>query len=450
MLIYWFRNDLRLHDNPSLVAALARGHPVLPVYVDEDASARVTAWGFARVGTHRRRFLVDTLRALDTALRVRGTQLTLLRGAPQQVLPALARAINASTIACETIPAPEEIAAVAALRASGLTVHETWQSTLLPLEALPFDALKTPDVFTAFRQQVERAGVRPDAPIDAPERLPASPLIPDDAITGSIAWLDTLAADETPSLPDARLPDEAPPSGGEAAALAHLHQYFSRPLAHTYKATRDALQGADHSTRLSPWLATGALSPRRAFAALRAFEAQHGANESTYWIWFELLWRDHFRLLHRKYGHLLYRRWGLRGHAPKASSGPQRARAPNQPISTTSLPRSDALSRWIEGRTGEPLVDAGMRELQATGWLSNRMRQMVASFLVHDLQGDWRAGAAWFESQLVDFDVCSNQGNWLYIAGLGTDPRGGRRFDPIRQARTHDPDGAYRRRWSTA
>lgn len=121
-------------------------------------------------------------------------------------------------------------------------------------------------------------------------------------------------------------------------------------------------------------------------------------------------------------------------------------------LSDLSLPVHDArgFERWIQGRTGDALVDAGMRELSATGYLSNRLRQNVASYLVHDLGGDWRAGAAWFESQLLDYDVHSNQGNWLYIAGRGTDPRGGRRFNTHKQAQDYDRDGAYRRLWETA
>ena len=103
--------------------------------------------------------------------------------------------------------------------------------------------------------------------------------------------------------------------------------------------------------------------------------------------------------------------------------------------------------RWCNGQTGEPIVDAGMRELAATGFTSNRMRQIVASFLVHDLSCDWRAGAAWFESQLVDFDVSSNQGNWLYVSGRGTDPRVGRRFNPAKQAQDHDPQGRFQKAW---
>ena len=161
-----------------------------------------------------------------------------------------------------------------------------------------------------------------------------------------------------------------------------------------------------------------------------AFEAEHGASDSSYWLWFELLWRDYFRLLQRKYGRRLFNGSGLKGNA----SPPHDAAA---------------FDRWRSGQTGHALIDAGMRELAATGYISNRMRQIVASYLIHELGCDWRAGAAWFESCLIDFDVCSNQGNWLYIAGFGTDPRGGRRFNPNKQAAEHDADGHYRALWST-
>ncbi len=189
--------------------------------------------------------------------------------------------------------------------------------------------------------------------------------------------------------------------------------------------------GLDYSSKWSPWLATGSLSPRQAIAQLRQFEATHGVSDGSYWLWFELLWRDYFRFLHLQHGHTLYRARGL---------GPAQA-----------TPHDDQrFAAWCAGQTGQPLVDAAMCELATTGYLSNRLRQVVASYLIHDLGCDWRAGAAWFEAQLLDYDVYSNQGNWLYIAGRGTDPRGGRRFDPVKQAATYDPDGAYQRLWGTA
>lgn len=211
--------------------------------------------------------------------------------------------------------------------------------------------------------------------------------------------------------------------------MHHLAQYCAQGHPHRYKATRNRLSGVDDSSKWSLWLATGALSARQAWAAVADFEAAHGANDGTYWLWFELLWRDHFRWLHRKHGRSLYR---ARGLAPQA---------PCRPLDP------DRLAGWTQGRTGCELVDAGMRELAATGYLSNRLRQIVASYWLHDLHGDWRVGAAWFESHLLDYDPCSNTGNWLYLAGLGTDPRGGRRFNPDKQTAEHDPDGAYRRRW---
>ena len=219
-------------------------------------------------------------------------------------------------------------------------------------------------------------------------------------------------------------------AGGETAGLAHLQRYFQGPLARQYKATRNQLSGTDYSTKFSPWLASGALSARQIHAELQAHEARAGASDGSRWIVFELLWREHFRLLHRRHGRALYRARGL-------------SELPTPPHDVA------AFARWCQGTTGEPLVDAGMRELAATGYLSNRLRQVVASFLIHDLACDWRAGAAWFESTLVDFDVHSNQGNWLYIAGRGTDPRGGRRFNVEKQTRDHDADGAYRALWLT-
>jgi deoxyribodipyrimidine photo-lyase len=387
-VIHWFRHDLRLADNAAFSQACAAATHVLPVWCHDPSLDVMTAWGFARTGPHRRRFVADTLGDLAANLAARGSGLVELHGRPRDVLPALARAIGADRVTCEAIAAPEELDEIAALRAAGLAVDATWQSTLLDPLDLPFEAERVPDVFTAFRSAVERSGVIPPAPIAAPARIPPLPALPDDlAITGARA-----AADEAVDDPRSSFPYRRPAfSGGETAALAHLDRYFARRLAHTYKATRNGLTGTDFSTKFSPWLATGALSARTIRAALRRFETDHGANDGTYWIWFELLWRDHFRLLHLKHGSTLYRARDSPLHHHRH----------------TTLRRSRA---GAHGETGEPLVDAGMRELAATGWLSNRMRQIVASWLVNDLACDWRAGAAWFEAQLVDYDVHSKHG----------------------------------------
>lgn len=421
-VVYWFRNDLRLADNPALSRACSAATHVLPVYCHDPAGDATTPWGFRRVGAHRRAFLADTLAGLDRQLRARGSRLHQVSGAAHQALPRLAREIGAAAVACEAIAAPEELAEVEALRTAGLKVAPCWQSSLLDPADLPFAPGRMPDVFTDFRRAVELAGVAPRAPLPAPAVLP--PPEP---------RADTVNPAPMPPAFDARsaFPYRTPQfAGGEAAARAHLARYCAAGLPHTYKATRNRLAGIASSSKLSPWLATGALSPRTVHAALQAFETAHGANEGTHWLAFELLWRDYFRFLQHKHGHRLYRARGIADGEPPVHD-PQ------------------AFARWQHGETGESLVDAGMRELAATGYLSNRMRQIVASYLVHDLACDWRAGAAWFESQLLDFDVASNQGNWLYLAGRGTDPRGGRRFNPRKQAQTYDPDGCYRQQWGT-
>ena len=318
-----------------------------------------------------------------------------------------------------------------ALRDAGLTVHPLWQSSLIEPEALPFDVADMPQVFTSFRQRIEAAGLLPLPPLPAPAQLPAPP---DAALHTLPGWTDNaaqllqtdLAFEDHPRSNFAYTQPEC--QGGENSGLAHLQSYLAPPWPDRYKQTRNALQGQHTSSHWSPWLATGALSARSIWAALHAYEQQHGANDGTYWLWFELLWRDNFRMLHLQHGTQLYAARGL-SNLPKPKHFPK------------------DFQRWCNGQTGEPIVDAGMRELAATGFTSNRMRQIVASYLVHDLACDWRAGAAWFESQLVDFDVSSNQGNWLYVSGRGTDPRAGRRFNPAKQTQDHDAQGRYRQVW---
>ncbi|ART51406.1 deoxyribodipyrimidine photolyase [Acidovorax carolinensis] len=435
-VLMWFRNDLRLHDQPALHAALTSGATHLMPLVCQPPVDQVTRWGFARVGPHRRAFVAAALRDLGARMAAQGNPLQVCHAAPATALPALARAVGATTVVCEDIAAPYEQAEVAALRAAGLQVRTVWHSSLLQPADMPWPASDLPGVFTTFRQMVERAGITPPAPLPAPGALLPPPAVSADVVQtlGAGQGAVTAGADVDNAAgqdPRSSFPYGTPAcDGGETAALAHLAQYLARKLPHSYKATRNGLKGFQYSSKFSPWLATGALSARQVFADLTTFEREHGANDGTYWLWFELLWRDYFRLLHRQHGAALYRAQGL-------------SALPLAPHNTPGF------ERWCQGRTGEPLVDAAMRELAATGYLSNRLRQVAASYLIHVLHGDWRAGAAWFESQLVDYDLYGNQGNWLYIAGRGTDPRGGRRFNPVKQAQDHDADGSYRRLWGT-
>ena len=315
-VLFWFRNDLRLHDQPALRAALTSGATHLLPVVCLPAPDEPTPWGFARVGAHRRAFTSAALRGLQRQMSALGNPLLICQAPPASALLQLAQAVGATTVVCEDIAAPYEQAEVAALRAAGLQVRTVWHSSLLPPARMPWPVDQLPGVFTSFRQKVERAGITPAAPMPAPTQLLPPPDVPAHVLqaVGAEQCAASIQLPAPPQGSDARssFPYGTPGChGSEAAALAHLAQYLARKLPHSYKATRNGLTGLDYSSKFSPWLATGALSPRRIDADLKTFERDHGANDGTYWLWFELLWRDYFRLLHLQYGAALYRARGL-------------------------------------------------------------------------------------------------------------------------------------------
>jgi deoxyribodipyrimidine photo-lyase len=422
-VIYWFRQDLRLHDNLALCEALRHASHLIAVFCHDPAQQQPTAWGFKRMGAHRQQVLADALHDLDQQLQTLGSRLIQYHGAAHSTLLQLAAQYQAP-VYCELIAAPEEQAEVTGLRNAGVTVHTHWQSSLFLPQQLPYSMDQLPDVFSTFRRKLEYSAVRPHTPQPAPTQLPP---LPTDLLTAAEPRHVSAAIplDRRAALPYQSAAFQA----GERPARAQIGRYFDSPLPQTYKQTRNGLIGTDYSTKFSMNLSLGCVSPRYIYAQLQQHEQQYGANDSTDWIIFELLWRDYFRFLHLKYGATLYRARGL-GHQTPPSH------------------HAAAFCQWQQAQTGQPFIDAALHELHATGYLSNRMRQNVASYLVHDLQCDFRAGAAWFEHQLIDYDAYSNQGNWLYLAGRGTDPRGSRRFNPIKQAQDYDPEHAYRRYWS--
>ena len=268
-VIFWFRNDLRLQDQPALQQAAAHaerhGQRLLLVWVHDPAQDEATAWGFRRMGQHRRRFLAETLQDLNTSLQALGQHLVLLRGRAQEVLPSLAQRVNASAIYAEDIAAPEEQAQVQALRDAGLThpmtVYTVWQSSLLAPDALSFDVADMPQVFTTFRQRVEAVGLQPLAPLAAPRTLPPPPplstppksLTPSEEMPG---WTESpwalLGVTDAVNKRSFKGGDSSHFQGGESHALAHLHSYLTPPWPDRYKQTRNALQGQHTSSHWSP------------------------------------------------------------------------------------------------------------------------------------------------------------------------------------------------------
>jgi deoxyribodipyrimidine photo-lyase len=192
------------------------------------------------------------------------------------------------------------------------------------------------------------------------------------------------------------------------------------------------MMGADYSSKFSAWLALGCLSPREIYVELKKYEEQFGANESTYWLIFELLWRDYFRFMMKKHRHQFFLQTGIKSDELIVNSH-----------------NEELLYKWINSQTGNDFIDSNMLELKLTGYMSNRGRQNVASYLCNDLKLDWRYAAAYFEQQLIDYDVCSNWGNWAYLAGVGNDPRGKRYFNIEKQANEYDSKKTYRNLWLT-
>jgi len=422
---------LPMDPSAPFTLAPARGAPAAARDAVRRAVPHVPRWSPRRLG-----HLLRAVEGLRAEWRAAGSELFVLRGDPVECVASLAAELGACEVHTAPCPAFDELrenAGVAhALAGHGAKLHVHDETTMIAASDLPFGIAELPEVFSSFRRLVER-GCRVRAPLPVPAIREAS-----DA-TRALAAARSEATLAAPDLAEARAvaASHDPRSsfasdGARAAGLARIRQWFWHgDCVSRYKETRDGLLGADFSSRLSPWLALGTLSPREVAAEIRRYESERTANDSTYWLFFELLWRDYF--------HFWVRRW--QGRAFKASGVLGRTPCGAQD--------HDAFIAWCQGTTGEPFVDASMRELRATGQLSNRARQNVASWLARTAGIDWRWGAAWFESQLIDFDVGPNWGNWQYVAGVGNDPRN-RVFDVRGQAERYDRDGAYRARWAPA
>ncbi|WP_136715623.1 DASH family cryptochrome [Halorientalis salina] len=422
--LVWFRSDRRLHDNPVLSRAVDAASAVVPVYVFDPRAFGTTEFGFPKTGPRRAQFCRESVQDLRDSLRDRGGELVVREGRPEDVLPDLAAAHDADTVHCQTLPAPDEQgvedALATALRDAGRALRTRWTHTLVHPADLPTPIPNIEDTFTPWREAVE-ATIEPRDPIPAPDSVRTPPVE-----AGSVPSLAELGYDTEPTTDDRAAYRFA---GGESAGLARIEEYvWKRDRLREYKETRNGLLGPDYSSKFSPWLAGGGLSPRRIYAEVTRYEHERVENDSTYWLGFELLWRDFFQFQFAKHGAAFFQQGGIR----------------DRDIDW----RTDetAFRRWADGRTGVPFVDANMRELNATGYLSNRGRQNVASFLANDLGLDWRRGASYFESRLIDYDAPNNWGNWAYVAGTGNDSRD-RSFDVLWQAQRYDPDAEFVTHW---
>ncbi len=458
--LVWFRTDLRVRDNRALAAA-TEAERLLCVYCFDPRTFGSREYGgersfrYEKTGSHRTRFYRGSVEALGASLRGMGNELVVRHGRPEEVVPSLAATIDADVVRFHTAPTAEEQAVEHAVTSEirdsetrgDTDIEAVWGHTLYHPDDLPVPVADIDDTFTSFRRTVERsdAAVRPS--IEAPTTLPPVP-------TG-VADGDEIEPGAVPSFADLGVepvtPDERSVldfEGGETAGLDRLERYvWKRDRLREYKETRNGLLGSDYSSKLSPWLNSGCLSPRTVFETVERYERERVENESTYWLAFELLWRDFFQFQFAKHGNQAFKREGIRHRTIDWRSGEEGDGGNGGNGDTeTGGDGGTEFERWKRGETGIPFVDANMRELNGTGYMSNRGRQNVASVLANDLRIDWRKGAAYFETTLVDYDPASNYGNWAYVAGVGNDSRN-RSFDVQWQADRYDPDATYVKYW---
>jgi deoxyribodipyrimidine photo-lyase len=405
--LIWFRKDLRLNDNELLKTAAQEGLEVVPVYIEDEDQ---------EYSSFRKAFLFESISELDKNIRLAGgSGLICLRGTPSEIIPQLCGKYRVDKVLFAKEPGWNEKtiedSLVAALNKLGIGWSVSFHNFLFSPERLPFTLDQLPDIFTSFRKKTEHL-------------LPAKSRETENALPVFGKNLENLFEEPTGIAQKSNF------SGGESSGLSRMAYYIHESgYIQNYKETRNGLLGADFSSQLSPWLALGCISPLRIVYEVRKFEEQVVSNESTYWLIFELLWREYFRWVMIRFPRNLFLKQGIRGLPRKYSADKRKFRA------------------WVEGTTGQPFIDAAMIELKETGFMSNRARQNAASYLVHDLEQNWLKGAAYFEKMLVDYDVSSNYGNWAYIAGVGNDPRPVRRFNPEKQSEMYDPEGKYVKHW---
>lgn len=457
------------------------------------------------------RFIAETVYDLRSRLRDRGSDLCIRFGITEDVVTNLVRALQESGTEVEGVWMQKEMtsgevsveqAIQSRLEPMNTPVRYVHGKTLIHPGDLPFEISETPDVFTPFRKRVEALGpamVRP--PYDAPKFLKAfpptlpktedyaldvtyevdvdglshSPLETKPKDSDQVSFYDILrylvfplneaafpaSLEGTALLQQRHHASAFPLRGGESSALERLEWYFIRgkspdssswgkndpPPVHRYKQTRNNLIGHAYSTKMSPFLAYGSISPRQIWSALMHHESIFGEDQNIYWVKFELLWRDYFFFVAEKFGDLLFHLGGF-----EFATDPPQAKKKLEPgwwktWDPNTAGSSHEITRMLEGRTGIPFIDANIRELRESGFVSNRGRQNIASYVAHDLGYDWRIGAEFFQSYLIDYDATSNYGNWAYVAGVGNDPRASRRFNIIKQAKDYDSHGEYVKTW---
>lgn len=410
---------MRLQDNPSLYYAYFHFWNVVPVLVvPEKANTHLNKIG-QEMGKFRHQFWLEAALELKANLAKEKIDLILLKQ-DKNLLPKLKKICKAYQIEHTVTSYPRGVYEGNLLGAlcELTTVFTCEDDNLVAMDDLPFTEL--PKVFTPFRKKIE-------ANLDVRDMTQA-PLLR--KFKDFHNFTDTIELIKYPKHPNSAHPF----TGGESAAHERLNYYIWESKAILeYKETRNGLIGENYSSKLSAYLAVGNLSPVQVYYTIKVFEAQVEKNDSTYWLLFELLWREYFILVALQAQTKVYTLQGIQGIQDKESKS-----------YANSIQKFE---HWCTGNTEHPFINANMKELVATGYMSNRGRQNVASYLTHYLKVDWRWGATFFEKHLIDYDISLNWCNWMYVAGIGNNTRN-KVFNPTLQQEMYDPKGTYCSLWN--
>ncbi len=403
----WFTSDLRIFDNKAFSLAIKQGLPVVAFFLR-----------FQQGSKEYVQFQNESLDDLARDLSILRVPLYVFESSEINELTNFVSQGNIGSIVSAKAFNSRKRALQIQLeqQLNAVSFQYACSETLLDQDLMGFKSEEIDDTFSTFRKKVESRWVVPP--------LLATPKLQQETPSGLSDFSYFLFRNKFTTNKC------SPFLGGRAEGLRRLHYYLSETQKIlTYKETRNGLTSFDDSSKFSPWLAHGCLSAREIYWAIKEFEQHVRSNESTYWLVFELLWRDYFKFLAEKYQDKFFSLSGLRSSKLPPSSG-----------------STDDFENWKKGTTQNDFINANMIELAQTGWMSNRGRQNVANYLVKTLGVEWTKGADYFEKMLIDYDCESNWGNWLYQSGRGTDPRD-RIFDPEIQARNYDADRSYRDKW---
>lgn len=417
--LFWFSENLRLNDNKLLQKACAETFELIPVFIIEDHWFATDKWGFERVGRYRRSFIAESLLDLKSQLKAMGSDLLILKGNANTLIPQLIDSLEIDIVYSLNIPFSEESTKLSTIEKANLSVTWCKQEPQMLIESNhPVLANQTIlKQFTPFKNKIE-------ARLEINEISPLSPQLP--KLSNETITRFPYSSHVLNFLNEANKGNENL-KGGETSAWNHIEDYIwnTNSIAH-YESTRNQLIGKHFSSKFSAYLALGNITASQLYQEISKYEKLVLSNKSTYWLKYELLWREYFYWACQNVGNKLFNK-----QLPGIHDGAD----------------IENLYLWVDGKTDQDFVNANMLELKHTGYLSNRGRQNVASYLIHDLKVDWQAGAYYFESMLIDYSVFSNWGNWNYIAGLHFDPRGGRKFNIEKQQQTYDENLKFTKHW---